>query len=381
MADITLDYVNSYRDPRNGKMRHQFRRKGCRKIMLKGRPGSAEFMDHYAELLAQSENAAAHIGASKIKPGSIDALIVKYLQARHLHQGTGQGDTGSAASDPRQLPPVHDAERSPLWREPPATMHRKNITDALAGKTPIMQKVWMKALRHLIAFAIEQGECKTDPTIGIKTTRPPKTSGHLTWGDVQIEQYRERHANGTMARLALELMLNIAARRHDAHLIGRQHLRNGCLSWRPSKTSQTTGKVLTIRVLPELQAALDAMPHSDALTFLLTEYGRPFTSAAAFGNKFADWCNAAGLEPVVCDDGKTRNYRAHGLRKAACKQLAHAGCTAPEIMAVSGHATLSEVQKYINAVEQERLAEAAMVKRAAGSNRAQAVTNVYGKGD
>jgi hypothetical protein len=29
MADITLDYVNSYRDPRNGKMRHQFRRKGC----------------------------------------------------------------------------------------------------------------------------------------------------------------------------------------------------------------------------------------------------------------------------------------------------------------------------------------------------------------
>ena len=177
-------------------------------------------------------------------------------------------------------------------------MHRKNITDALAGKTPIMQKVWMKALRHLIAFAIEQGDCKTDPTIGIKTTRPPKTSGHVTWGDVQIEQYRERHANGTMARLALELMLNIAARRHDAHQIGRQHLRNGCLSWRPSKTSQSTGKVLTIRVLPELQAALDAMPHSDALTFLLTDYGRPFASAAAFGNKFADWCNAAGLEPV-----------------------------------------------------------------------------------
>ena len=34
-----------------------------------------------------------------------------------------------------------------------ATMQRKNIADALAGKTPIMQKVWMKALRHLIAFA------------------------------------------------------------------------------------------------------------------------------------------------------------------------------------------------------------------------------------
>ena len=34
-------------------------------------------------------------------------------------------------------------------------------------------------------------------------------------------------------------------------------------------------------------------------------------------------------------------------------------------MAVSGHASLSEVQKYIVAVEQERMAEAAMVKREA----------------
>src|SRR5262245_47121180 len=92
----------------------------------------------------------------------------------------------------------------------------------------------------------------------------------MTWGDEQIALYRERHANGTMARLALELMLNIAARRHDAHLIGRQHLRDAKLSWRPNKTSRTTGKLLTIRVLPELQAALDAMPPSNALTFLLT---------------------------------------------------------------------------------------------------------------
>jgi hypothetical protein len=221
MADIKLDYVNSYRDPRNGKMRHQFRRKGSRKIMLKGRPGSAEFMDHYAELLAQSENAAAHIGASKIKPGSIDALIVKYLQHDFFK--------GLAKATQAARRPILDNFRQCMTpggrrygENRLATIQRKNITDALAGKTPIMQKVWMKALRHLIAFAIEQGECRTDPTIGIKTARPPKSSGHVTWGEVQIRQYRERHANGTMARLAMELMLNIAARRHDAHVIGRR---------------------------------------------------------------------------------------------------------------------------------------------------------------
>ena len=217
-------YVNSYRDIRNGKMRHVFRRRGYKKL-LKGRPGSAELMDHYAALLASSEDVAAPIGASKIKPGSIDALVVRYLQHDFFTKGLAK-----ATRDARR--PILDNFRQ--CRTPSgfrygenriATIQRKNISDALAGKTPVMQKVWLKAIRHLIAFAIDQGDCKTDPTIGIKTTRPPKTSGHVTWGDAQIEQYRERHTIGTMARLALELMLNIAARRHDAHLIGRQHLK------------------------------------------------------------------------------------------------------------------------------------------------------------
>jgi len=85
------------------------------------------------------------------------------------------------------------------------------------------------------------------------------------------------------------------------------------------------------------------MPASDGLTFLLNEYGRPFASAAVFGNKFADWCRQAGLQGVECEDGRVRSYRAHGLRKAACVALAHAGCTGPEIMAVSGHSSLAQV--------------------------------------
>jgi hypothetical protein len=84
-----------------------------------------------------------------------------------------------------------------------------------------------------------------------------------TWDDERIAVYRQRHPLGTMARLAIELALNIAARRHDIHLIGRQHLRDGFLTWRPHKTHRTTNKVLTVRVMPELAAALDAMPRID----------------------------------------------------------------------------------------------------------------------
>jgi integrase len=100
------------------------------------------------------------------------------------------------------------------------------------------------------------------------------------------------------------------------------------------------------------------------LTFLVNDYGRPFASAAAFGKKFADWCVAADLKPVLCDDGRVRNYRAHGLRKAALRALAHAGATGVELMAISGHSSLDQVQEYINEVDQEQAAEAAMTKLA-----------------
>ena len=98
---------------------------------------------------------------------------------------------------------------------------------------------------------------------------------------------------------------------------------------------------------PALAAIIDATP-SDHLTFLVTRDGSPF-SAAGFGNLFREWCNAL---PKQCS--------AHGLRKAACRRLAEAGCSAPEIMAIGGHATLRGVQRYCAAADQARIARAAM---------------------
>lgn len=82
------------------------------------------------------------------------------------------------------------------------------------------------------------------------------------------------------------------------------------------------------------------------LTFLTTSFGKPYT-AAGFGNSFRHWCNVAGLE---------RRCSSHGLRKAACRQLAETGCSSHEIAAISGHITLARVQRYTKAVDQAALA-------------------------
>jgi hypothetical protein len=44
------------------------------------------------------------------------------------------------------------------------------------------------------------------------------------------------------------------------------------------------------------------------------------------------------------------------------RRLAEAGCTAHEIAAITGHASLAELVSYTRAVDQRRLAEAAMAK-------------------
>jgi integrase/recombinase XerD len=107
---------------------------------------------------------------------------------------------------------------------------------------------------------------------------------------------------------------------------------------------------LDIPVHPDLQTAIDAAP-SGHLTFLTTAYSRRF-STAGFGNKFREWCNEAGLP----------HCSAHGLRKAAAARLAERGTTAHEIMAVTGHRSLEEVERYTRAARQGKLADAAMMK-------------------
>ena len=82
----------------------------------------------------------------------------------------------------------------------------------------------------------------------------------------------------------------------------------------------------------------------------MTATGKPFTPTG-FGHWFFDRCREAGL---------TVGLSAHGLRKAMCRRLAEAGCSTHQIMAISGHKTLSEVQRYTKAAEQSRMARQAM---------------------
>ena len=126
--------------------------------------------------------------------------------------------------------------------------------------------------------------------------------------------------------------------------MGWQHVTGEAIAVRQEKTATA----LIIPMHPELKAALASLPRTN-LTFLMTEWGAPFTSAG-FGNWFRDRCNEAGL----------KHCSFHGLRKAAATRLANAGCSTDQVKAITGHRSLAEVARYTKAADQQRLARQAL---------------------
>lgn len=198
----------------------------------------------------------------------------------------------------------------------------------------------------LMAFAVREGLLASDPARDIAFLRR-KSPGLHTWSEIEIERFEARWPIGTKARLALGLLLYTAQRRGDVMVMGKQHIRDGVVHVRQQKT----GAVLAIPVHPQLAAILAATPVPH-LTFLTSNYGRPFSP-------FRDRCRDAGL-PAHCTG--------HGLRKAAARRLAEAGCSANVIAAITGHKTLREVERYTKAADQERMARQGMAAITTGRN-------------
>jgi integrase len=221
--------------------------------------------------------------------------------------------------------------------------HVQGLIDAKAG-TPGIALNLLSALRVLLDYSVTLGFRQDNPAVGIKR---PKLSqdGFKAWSETDIEAFEAQHPIGSRERLAIALLLYTGQRRGDVIRMGRQHIRNGAIEVRQHKT----GSNLSIPVHPVLQAVIDATPSSN-LTFLVTANGKPFT-----GEGFGNWFRKAST-----DAGLPKGLSPHGLRKATCRRLAEAGCSAHQIAAISGHASLKEVERYTKAADQALMAKQAI---------------------
>ena len=347
--------VSPYTD-RHGVRRFRYRQGGFSRE-LGTAFSTAEFVQRYEAALFQHRTGKKlGAGLAKTIPGSINDLVASWYQSpewRALADLTKKTYRG-----------VFEPFRQKHGDKPVNRLERRHVMGFLAEKseTPSAANSLRKRLGQLLDHAIALDWIKANPA---RLTKAYKITGEgfHAWDEGEIAQFFNVHEQGTVAHRAVTLMLYTGAARVDAVKLGPLNMKGARLEYRRQKTAKTNGILVSIPIHPDLADVLANCPADRP--FLATAYGKS-RSPDGLGNLMREWCDLAGL--AECS--------AHGLRKACARRLAEAGATAHEIMAVTGHKTLAEVQRYTETAMREGLADSAHAKLLSRPNREQTVVNL-----
>jgi enterobacteria phage integrase len=338
---IRLKNVDRFRD-RYGKVRYYYRAGRGARVALPAAPGSPEFMLAY-EQAARGELAESR-PPERGDAGTFGRLVQDYLRSPDYLRLTASTQRSYRSVIERLVETENIGHR--LVREM-TREHVKRIVSKRAA-TPGAANDTLKKLKVLLNFAIDGGLRGDNPASRIKKF----AAGEFhTWTDQEISTFESHWPVGTTARTAFALLLFTGQRRSDVVRMTRDDVQDNAIRVVQGKT----GMKLWVAIHPALAEILAACDVREG-EILRTAFGKPFTSNG-FGNFMADKIAAAGL-PDRCVT--------HGLRKAAARRLAEAGCSANEIAAITGHATLAEVSRYTKAAEQKRLARTAIERLPGG---------------
>jgi integrase len=330
-------YVHDYRD-RHGKKRIYFRKPGRSQVPLPSPLYSEAFWTAYHKALA--DDAAPLIGVARAKAGTMSALIADYYQSAEWKTLAESSQTTYRAMLER-----FRIEYGDLLVAGMETHHVNKIIDKVADR-PAAANNLRDRLNVLMRFAVGAGYRKDNPVLFAKKVKHV-AMGFRTWTEGEIGAFRNHWLIGSPQRIAMEVLLFTGLRRSDAVRLGRQHVQDGSFVL---YTKKSQGRVkLEIPIHLTLRQHLDLAP-TGCLTYITTKFGKP-RSAKAFTNWFSEAAHQAGLPP---------HSSPHGLRKAACRRLAEAGCTPHQIMAITGHKNLREVETYTKEFERRKLALSGM---------------------
>jgi integrase len=332
MTRLRLEYIHEYHD-RHGKLRRYVRRPDAKRVPLPGIPGSPEFMQAYQDAIAS----AVPIDRSRHKAGTLGALVTEFYKSVDF----SNLKISSQGSYRTVLDPVVRRDGHRLVRDLQPDKARK-VIEEIGATHPGMANLTRAVLRRLFSYAMDLGWRRDNPFDRVKRY---KLGTHHTWTDAELEAFEKRWPVGTRQRLAYALLLYTGQRVSDVVRMKRSDIRNGAIYTMQAKTKAE----LYIELHPALERALKAYP-ANGIYLIGDRAGRPMTSDA-LSMLVRSAVNKAAL-PAECV--------AHGLRKAALRRLAEHGSTSKQLQAVSGHRTLSEVERYTSQADQRRLAKAAI---------------------
>ena len=363
---MNFPYLMSDRD-RHGVTRYYVRRNG-RKVRIREKPGTEAFAQAYADALRALDPKAAHDrdALQAASAGTLGWLAASYFSSVEFRRLDGKSQQTRRLIIEDCLREPRKPDQSDLMRDCPISLlsaaHVKMLRDRKAN-APGAANNRRKYLSSMFGWAVDNNLMRINPARDIRRLWYA-TEGFHTWTVEEVRQFEDRHAIGTKARLALALLLYLGVRRGDVVRLGRQQVKDGWLRMVPQKTSYKRRDPSEKPVLPVLADIIARSPTGD-LTYLVTEFGRPFT-AAGFGGWFRARCDEAGLPQCT----------AHGLRKAGATVAAENGATDRQLMALFDWSSEKQANVYTAAANRKRLAGDAAKHIAKGSEQEQRVSHL-----
>lgn len=351
------DFVQPIYSAKMNRFYFYFRHPLVGRVPLKGVLGTATFWAEYQACMERVREATSEIGKGRNAAGGVRAVVTAYL---HSNAFASLGERTQIQRRPQLLKYADCMGDDPLAKITAAGLAHLYSTDTL-----IMQHTYRKVLRGLFAFAMDAGLARTNPAAEWKLAAKPESVGSLTWEDGHVEAFRACWTSGTRERMALELLINTAARGgSDVVKMGWQNVKGTALHFRAEKNDAT----VVVPILPHLRAEIARVPAGQML-FLPTKHGGQMGAGGKTGNStwgtfFRKACRAAGIP-----DG----YSAHGIRKYTAVQLTYAGCSDQEILSVLGDSDPKMLRTYTAAAREEIKAQNAFAKLAAHRESAQII--------
>lgn len=336
--------MSHYRD-RHGKLRWRYR-SGDFTVNLGTTYGSPDFIRRYTAAVAGERlpsSGGAPVGVSQAPHGSLSRVIESWYQSPDFKR--------LAAITQRNHKLIAEKLREAHGEKIVSDLTLADVKALMAQKaaTPSAANNLLKTLRPILDHAQQDMNLiEHNPAREAKKYKITNPDGFHTWTEGEIERFHAVHPLGSLPDLAMTLMLYTGAARADVVKLGWHNIVGDRLQYRRQKMQGRAGVLIDIPIHPALRQRLDLIPKEQG-TFLQTVQGEP-RSAAGLGNVMRDWCDKASLP----------DCSSHGLRKAVARRLAETGATPHEIMSVTGHKTLAEVERYTSKVTRAGLADKAM---------------------
>lgn len=236
-------------------------------------------------------------------------------------------------------PPVKHIPRDACFR-----FYELLCTPTDAADEPMLTRAKnvMTTLRRVLTHGVDIGEIAFNPASKLELVTPEPRD--QIWTDAQVQAFIDAAvaAGRPSMALAVRITADLGLRRGDMVALLQTAYNHGLFTLRPLKTRRRAegraGKWIQFRALQWTRDAMEMwMPQKDGTvihaTILVNENTGRAYNEDVFTREFREIADSV-VPALVCGNEKLLFM---DLRRTAVVNLARAGCTVPEIAAITGH--------------------------------------------